>query len=359
MLDDPMLDDSVLDDHCARRRAREEILLRFKDLSWQDQYKTYNVIQGYFIHSGPGSEALRELRERAECVKAVVKAAEHLGMPEGEAPGVEGYERARKELGLELSAATIIRRWAVWREVCKAARGERVSQSARQRAHMRAAIKHRPHNSEEWLASVREWLLDGAYSPFSEDDYNAWAQERNETKQNVTPVATGVAIGEALVLPWSTIIKVAKREVPLAVAQRRQLKRLKKKSGEFVSTSIIALMLGVAEGNARYLAEAAKFPAVAFRVYGKRAWYLTDIEAYQAGQPCPKRKQSELQSQIMISKDVYELCGVTGVEAKKGLKRLGSLVPPSAGCIGACHYWLRASVEAWLDARRCVTPVLT
>jgi len=346
-----MLDKSAPTDHYARRRAREDILLRFKELSWQDQYKTYEVIQGYFIHSGPGSERLKELRERAECVKAVMKAAEHLGMPEGEAPGVERYEQARKELGLELSAATIIRRWAAWREVCKAARGERVSESARQRAHMRAAMRHRRHNSEEWLASVREWLRDGAYSPFGEDDYNAWAQERNENKPNVTPVATGCAINEALVLPWSAIVRVAKREVPLAVAQRRQLKRLKKKGGEFVSASTIALMLGVSRGNARHLMEAAKFPAVAFRVSGQRAWYLTDVEAYQVGQPFPKRKQGELQSQIMMSKDVYELCGVTGVEAKQSPSHLGSLLPPSAGRIGACHYWFRTSVEAWLDAR--------
>ncbi len=97
-----MIDDVVLDDHRARRRARLEVLLRFKDLSWQDQYKTYEVIQGYFIHSGKGSEALEELRERAECVTAVVRAAEHLGMAEGEAPGVAEYEQARKRLGLEL-----------------------------------------------------------------------------------------------------------------------------------------------------------------------------------------------------------------------------------------------------------------
>src|SRR5271166_6252337 len=138
-----MRDDSVLDDHRARKRAREEILLRFKDLSWQDQYKTYNVIQGYFIHSGPGSEALKELRERAECVKAVMKVAEHLELPEGKTPGVEEYEQARKELGLDISSATIIRRWAVWREVCKAARGEKVSLTARQRAHLKAVIRYR------------------------------------------------------------------------------------------------------------------------------------------------------------------------------------------------------------------------
>ncbi|HEV3035822.1 MAG TPA: hypothetical protein VGX72_13655 [Solirubrobacteraceae bacterium] len=147
----------MLEDHHASESARIDILLRFRELSWQDQYKTYEVLQGYFIHSGPGSEALQELRERAECVKAVQEVAKHLELPDVSAPGVTEYEQARKELGIELSSATIIHRWAVWREVCKAARGEKVSLTARQRAHLRAVIRTRGDN-EEWLTGLREWL---------------------------------------------------------------------------------------------------------------------------------------------------------------------------------------------------------
>lgn len=42
--------DKLLDDHRARRRARQDVLLHFRALSsWQDQHKVFKVIQGYFI----------------------------------------------------------------------------------------------------------------------------------------------------------------------------------------------------------------------------------------------------------------------------------------------------------------------
>jgi hypothetical protein len=340
-------------DHRARSRARQDILLRFQELSWQDQYKTYQVIQGYFIHSGPGSKALRELRERAECVDAVKQVAKHLGLGEGAAPGVQEYERARTALGIELNAATIVRRWAVWREVCKAARGEKVSQTVRQRAQFRAAIKHRPTNTEEWLAGIREWFLDGAHSPFSEDDYDAWRQERNEQKANLPPVAKGASIRSAFVLPWSAVIKVAKREVSLAVAQSRHLKRLKKEGGdEFVSVAGVALILGTTQARVRHLMKARGLPPYAFKADDAQVWRLIDIEAHHAGEPVPRRKRGELQSQILTSTDVGDLCGLTKAEMKRGIERLGSRIPPPAGHVACRNYWFRISVEVWLDARR-------
>ncbi|HEV7566092.1 MAG TPA: hypothetical protein VGO31_09070 [Microbacteriaceae bacterium] len=346
------------DDHSARQRARKDILLRFHDLSWQDQYKTYKVIQAYFIHSGPGSKAWKELRERAECVEAVKQAAKHLGLSAGEAPRVQEYERARKELGLDLGAATIIRKWGVWREVCKAARGEKVSQSARQRANKRAALLDRPRSTEDLLAGVREWLLDGAHSPFSERDYDAWVQERNEQKPNVSRVAKGAAVSGALVLSWNAIVKVAKRDVSLVNAQRRQLKKLKKEGGgEFVSTRAIALILGVSESLARHATRAPTFPVLAFKVVKARVWYLADIEAHHAGEPVPKRKRGELQSEVLTNREIRALCSVTPGEMRHGIVAGLSRTPPPAGCIANHNYWFRVSVEAWLDARlpRAVT----
>jgi hypothetical protein len=88
--------------------------------------------------------------------------------------------------------------------VVKAARGERVAMTARQRAQYRAAIR-RKHKGEEWLEGVREWLREGGPST-CKDDYNAWAQERNEKKPRLTPVARGESISDSLVLSWSTVV---------------------------------------------------------------------------------------------------------------------------------------------------------
>ncbi len=339
-------------DHRARRRAREDILLRFKELSWQDQFKTYKVIQGYFIHSGPGAEAWRELQQRAECVEAVQAVAEYLGLPESKAPGVEDYERGRKELGLELSAPTIIRRWAVWREVCKAARGERVSQTARQRAQFRAAIV-RKHKGEEWLEGVREWLREGGPTT-CKDDYNAWAQERNEKKLHLPPVALAHSLDASLTLPWSTVVKVAKRDMSLADAQARELERLVNEDGYFVTLRTIALTYGVTLAQARRVAKGEPFPAHAFTLYRKRVWRLSDVKAHHSGQPFPSRAPGELQSQVMSSTDICRLFGLTRMEMIWAVEQVlaspeKAQIPRPAGRVGSFHYWFRIAVEAWCE----------
>lgn len=333
-------------DHRARRRARQDILLRFRELSsWEDQYETYEVIQGYFFHSGRGSEALRELRGRAECVKALQRVAEHLGMAEGEAPAVEEYERARKELRMGLSAATIIRRWEVWREVAKAARGERVSMTARQRAHFHAAIKRKPAR-EEWLEGVREWL--GSRPPTLQmRDYRAWAEERNESKAGLPLVPSAESIRMSLGIPWKTVVKVARRDISLADAQRLRLKALKAEGCGFVSTCAIALLHGVSTHQAKHLVKEKGFPAFAFKVYTQRVWHLRDIEAHMAGEPFPKRSQGEMQAQAMASKDVRELCGLTDEKLRDAVKRRLPIIPRPAGRVTGHHYWLRSAVEEW------------
>jgi predicted DNA-binding transcriptional regulator AlpA len=342
--------DKLLDDHRARRRSREDILLRFKYLSsWQDQYKTYEVIQGYFIHSGPGSERLRELRERAECVTAVARVAEHLGMTGGEVPGVAEYERARKELGIEPSAATIIRRWVVWREVCKAARGERVSQTARQRTQMRAAIKHRL-KGEEWLAGLREWL-ESAPPSLCAADYESWADERNEKSPNLPPVRTAKTIYSALGLPWRVTVKVAQRDLTLAEAQARRMKKLKRDSGEFVTTNGVSFIRGITPAQARHCVQARTFPPYAFRLNRVRVWRRGDVEAHHRGEPFPKRKRGEMQHEIVASYHIMKLCGLTAKQLSEAIHRRSSQIPRPAGCVSKYHYWLRPEVEAWSESR--------
>lgn len=337
----------LLTDHPARQRAREDILLRFKNLSsWQDQYKTYEVIQGYFFHSGPGSEKLRELRDRADCVKAVQRVAKHLELPEGEMPGVKEYERARKELGIEPSAATIIRRWAVWREVAKAARGEKVSLTARQRAHFHAAIKRRA-TREEWLEGVREWLRSRPPT-LQMRDYKTWAEERNESKPGLPLVPSAESIRMSLGIPWKTVVKVARRDISLADAQRLRLKALKDESGGFVSACGIALLHRVSIHKAKHMTKEEGFPVFAFKVYTQRVWHLGDIEAHLAGEPFPKRKDGYMQAQVVASKEVRELCGLTAEKLQDAVNRSLPIIPRPAGHVTGHHYWLRSAVEEWV-----------
>lgn len=270
-------------DHRARKRAREDILLRFRDLSWQDQYKVFEVIQGYFFHDKKGrtGDVLREVRDRAACIEAVERAARHLGLPAGEAPGVEEYDRVQAELGLDIPSAVVRRRWHSWPEVRKAVRGEPVRLTARQRAGLRAAIRRR-HTGEEWLAGVREWLREGGRSTCRED-YDAWARERDARSPRVPPVALSHSIAGSVLLPWSAIVRVAQGDVSLADAQAEELRRLEAEDGEFVAVRCIALVHGLSHTQATRATRHEGFPAHAFTLYGKRVWRLGDVRASRGG----------------------------------------------------------------------------
>jgi hypothetical protein len=345
-----MTDDALLDDHRTRRRAREDIMLKFNELSWQDQYKVYEVIQGYFFHFGPRADALDELRKRAECVTAVQGAAKHLGLPEGEMPGVQQYERARKELGMELSAWTIERRWEAWSEVCKAARGERVRMSAPQRALLRTAKGYKT-KGEEWVAGVREWL-ESAPTYLRCDDYDAWAEARNKEKPDLPPARKTSNIRSALGLTWKETIRVARRDLSLAEAHARRKKKLKRESGGFASLRGVAAIRGLTLSQAQnYVRADRTFPAHVFTLHGAHVWHWDDVEAHHQGKPFPKRKRGEMQGEVVDSDHIMRLCGLTDRELYPAISRRSPEIPRPAGCVFR-YFWLRAEVEAWSEQRR-------
>lgn len=324
---------------------------RFEELSWPDKYRIYEFVQGHFSHSGTESEGLREVRERADCVAAVQQVIEHLGLPEGGTPGVEEYERVRKELGLGLSSSTIIRRWVVWREVCKAARGERVKMTARQRAQFRA-LRNNKLLGDGWLAGVQEWL-ESAPPTLHGSDYNAWVKERNEKNPKLPPARTAGTIRAALSLSWRETVRVARHDLSLAEAHAKRVKVLRREGGGFVSTHGVALICGLTISMAKYYASTDRaFPAYAFTLHGARVWHWDDVEAHHQGEPFPKRKRGEMQREIVASDHIGRLCGLTQKELYKAISRRSPQVPRPAGRVSSYSYWLRAEVEAWSEQRR-------
>jgi hypothetical protein len=346
-----MPDDAVPDDHRARRRARQDVLLHFQTLSeWPDQHKVFKVIQGYFIPSREGLRLAEELERRAECVEAVRQVAAHLGLPEGEAPGVTQYEAVRKELGLKLSVWTIERRWHSWHEIRKALRGQAVRKTARERSRFQAAVRHRPRG-EEWLAGVREWLESRPPSLLALD-YDAWAVERNQARPDLPPASTEHSIHDALCLFWPETLKVARGDLSLAQAQARQKRKLRRESGGFVSVHGVALIRGFTMGQARHHMHAdPTFPPYAFKLSGARAWRWEDVEAHHKGEPFPKRKRGEMQGEVFDAERIARLCRLRRADLHDALRR-GRDAPRPAGRVSKRPYWWRAEVEAWLDERR-------
>jgi hypothetical protein len=62
----------LYDDHRARERARQDMLLQFRALLWyEDQHKVHTVERGYFITNDASLKLHREIDNRAECVREV------------------------------------------------------------------------------------------------------------------------------------------------------------------------------------------------------------------------------------------------------------------------------------------------
>jgi hypothetical protein len=269
-------------------------------------------------------------------------------MAEGKVPGVQEYERARKELGLELSSATIIRRWSAWREVCKAARGKKVSMTARQRTRFRAAISRRP-KGEEWLSGLREWLATRPPASARWDDYDAWAEERNERLPNLPPVPNARTIKRALDIPWVVARRVAESDLSLVEAQAQQFQLCKSEGGGFVGVLFISLLHGVTEGRGQNITRTAGFPAFAFEMgTARQAWHLSDVEAHHEERPFPARAPGELQDKVLIGAQVRQLCGLTSVQASAAIQKERLTIPRPAGRVSGRHYWWRREVEKWV-----------
>lgn len=344
-------------DHSARKRARQDICLRFKDLSWQDQYEVYKFVSGFFFQSGPGSDQLREARERAECVTSIQKVAAHLELEDEMTPGVQQYEKARKELGLRLSASAIIRRWVVWREVRKAVRGERVTLTVRQKEMLRV-IQEQDYKDEEWLAGVREWLESRTTKkPYLAQAYSLWIIERNEQKPNQPPLAHNEVISNNLALPWEKILQVAKRDASLVDAQEQYLLEMKNENGMFVGLNAIALIHGVTLSKATRITEEPRFPPHVFKLSNGRAWYLEDVQAHRLGRFHPRRTVEELQDEIMTTAEVSGIIGLSPEQLLRAVRKnevagAGKLAPRPVGQFSGQYIWFRRHVDGWLDAKQ-------
>jgi hypothetical protein len=159
-----------------------------------------------------------------------------------------------------------------------------------------------------------------------------------------------VSVGRALMLPWGSIVRVAKRDLSLADAQERELERLKSENGEFVGCGAVALIHGVTFSGVGAVTRGDGFPNLAFVIQRGRIWHLSDVEAHHGGEPFPDRAPGGLQHQVMTTSDISRLCGLRPDAVRDAIYRGRPTVPKPAGRVMGTHYWFRVAVEAWADS---------
>jgi predicted DNA-binding transcriptional regulator AlpA len=336
----------------ASRTPREEVLRRCFELPWRDFYEVWRVIGSYLEPAGAReTKVSKQLRERAEALDCLRRAAEHhnLRTGEGEAPTIEQYEEARAALGLPLTRRQVELRWEGWHFAKLALIGERPVETAAQRSIRRAASGRR-RNYEEYLTGVRDWLKTKPPSR-TRKDYDAWVKPRNEVSQE-RPVVLAVAIEGSLILNWARVLQVAEFEMDLDEAQQLRLDELTAASGplRLIGTVGIALIYKTGRFHVGNLARRPGFPPPVARLGSAQVWYRKDIEAHRAGRKV-RRRPGELQERLVDSAEYARRTGMTQATIHGMVhNRMPTLLRP-AGSVAGRTFWLRDDFEAWLAQR--------
>lgn len=338
-------------EHRAEQTAREAALRQVLDLPWRDVYEVYTTLGEYLKPQKRERETKtqRELRERAEALEALERAARHLKLPADRAPTVEQYNRAATKLGLDLSSAQVVRRWGFWREASNALVRKARTETPEQRAVRRATTgKRRGH--ADYLAGVREWLR-GKPASTTEKDYDAWVERRNEQNPDALPYVKGGSVIIGLSIQWPRVLAVARRKTTLGAAQAEYLEELTAAAGrlQLVGSVAVGLILGKGSVQAADITREPGFPPRVATIGNARVWYRDDIEAYKAGRSV-RRREGELQPHIVDSKELRKLLALKPAMLVTHVhKRRFHLVPEPAGTVSQNHYWLREDLEPWLE----------
>jgi predicted DNA-binding transcriptional regulator AlpA len=351
----------------------ESLIESLLGLPWHDQYEIHRLL-GLSLgfendEQDTRDKRQRELAGRAEALEAMRVAAEHLSLPDGERLAARDYDQARRELGLSVSSAAIIRRWGAWREAVSVMGGAPARTTQRQ--HVRwLAINNSVRARAQHLEGIRAWLESepATITKAAYDDYALSPDRQNTGKQDTStiPLVTADAVTDALALPWGTTLAVARGKQTLGTAQRERLKKMRREGGSLglVSIAYVALLNGGSEKAAYKLVRGESFPVpVAYTTMSKRrAWYRRDVEAHHAGRRVPKRELFEAQERIILSEEVRALLGQSARDFRQTVERSQranqeemldrDLLPRPDGRANHALYWLRADVEAWDERQR-------
>jgi hypothetical protein len=345
------------------RRAREHAIERVLDLPLRDIMEAYAQIGRYLAAAGPGeTRAERQIRERAEALTALTRAAEHLGLASAVAPTVRQYTEAREALGLQLSWQQIQRRWGMWREAAQALTGGRTTISREQEALRRSPARDLSGapKYEAPLRGLRAWLTQApAPRRLGTADYNAWVKRHNEGLPRDDRYLSATAALGVLVVAWDVALEVARPDsaLDLATARAKHLQQLKATSGPLglCNLSGVSLVRNETRAESQTKEHGDELPPYVAVVSGSRVWRWTDIEAHAADEENYRAlyETGELQDQLMDYTDVAIV--MQGTQTLKQSKaRISNLlqtgspnVPAPAGRVGQDAYWLRADFEQW------------
>lgn len=328
------------------------VLRGFFDLLVRDQLVGYQLIREQLADRvGVETELDREVRERAESLDTLATVAQHLGLPDGQAPTVAQFDRVASELGLEWNSARVGRRWGRWRFAKDAFEGRRIrSTQHRSEASQRRGRRASTYSEEECLSALKQWL-ESAPPRVTLMSYNRWQRLVNERVSAGAPhVPSWATIRASLQIGFVAAVEVARGELSLTEARDIEARRGREREDwsrtehHFVGVEWISRRLGRSRQEADLLARRKGFPRPVVRFERRRAWLQEDLEAYFQDKPLGDRDREGLEELYLTSGQVAAMIGRATTSLSMGYDRL----PQPAGMVSFRLFFLRSEVEQWM-----------
>jgi predicted DNA-binding transcriptional regulator AlpA len=325
------------------------------ELSDHEQLDLYQLLSEH-LALGPGHVADTEVEDRVQSMKDMAAAAEYLQLPAGTAPTYPQYEKAHKALGLSLSAQQVQRRWNRWRTATNAFEGGRSAPTAAQRSFARATLG-RDRQYEDYLAGLRKWL-DSEPRSLTDVDYNEFVEEHNRTLvAGDAPFVRAQSVVLGLDIGWEAAVAVAYDEVDLETARQQTQHRREAQEGTrgLIGRVAVAQLLDFGRNEVARRSRQPDFPVRVALISRRPAWVRSDIEAYAAGEAVPHRQLDEAQAELIDSREMAQLLGLSGDSLRTRIhEQRWDRVPEPSGQVSDAHYWERSEYEAWSAGRRRV-----
>ena len=335
----------------------EVLLARVLDLPQTEQLRIHQVLSDSLGGQiGQETERARQARARLEALETMRRAAEYLGLPDGQAPTIPEFKQAAKQTKLPMTFSAVYRAFDEnWEVASRFYRGESIPPTAATQAVRRAILGRNRTDKEAPITCLRLFLAQEPPPASTEHAaYEAWARERNE---NLPPgvkrvVESANHIRTISRAGWLRCLAVARNEMTLEEAQEQALGDYLSESGPLVGQHLASWVLGLSP-HSRHAKRAGYPEPVVCLNQTNWLWLLSDIRAYGNGKRDFTHAKGSAQHTYLDSSEMAALLKIRvdvlrartfSAQSRSDWSR----VPRQAGNVGKGLYWERATVERWL-----------
>ena len=271
----------------SARTAEYELLLdRLLELPEAQQLRVYEgLTEALGGRLGEETERAKLAGRRADAMKAMTQAAEHLGLPPGKAPKVAQFKQAATETELGMSFKAVHEAFdGMWELAMRCYEEQPIPLSAAQRAVRREISRRHGKHLQLALIGLRMWLDESPPdTSFAPTDYRDWAREKNEKRVSGQRrlIESPSTLQDHLWVSRPYAVAVADEAISLDDAQRKYVDEQVEIAGPLVRLEIAAYLMGLPTGDTNL--DRPGYPKYAALIGRKPHWLLSDIHAYQSG----------------------------------------------------------------------------